>query len=337
MLKFIFFFIFSFSSQIAQGFETQQNLLNNYASATKKSKVFPWEKISETFGISYFTYFNGPGIEAKTFSYNPNQLGLKNDGGLRFVNQISFKYKFIQKLALDLQVRNVVLVNNHDSHLKDYRYEGMRIGISGKLLYGKDWDLTGSINTDFPYFFPPFLSGFQSQARTTIIAPGLFAALKYDPSGSRWFLFAVVQPRFFLYDDVHASESHHRAGGFQAKNKPEIILSAIPTINYRLHSKLSLTFGTNLSYIKQVYSDWNPFHASLISNGDSPTWRLHALSTLLGITYFLHPSIILLPHIMTYPIAGQRINRNPNSRDYGKMASLTEVTSLGIWIRGNLF
>jgi hypothetical protein len=317
--------------------ESQKDRLNTYSTSIKKSENFSWEKVSEIFGLSYFSYFNGPGITSHTFSHNPNQFGLKNDGGLRLINQISFKYKFSRKLALDLQLRNVILVNNCDQHLQNYRYEGVRVGISGKLLYGKDWDLTGSINTDFPYFFPPFLSGFQSQARTTILAPGLFAALRYDPSGSRWFVFAMLQPRVFFYEDLDASESHHQKAGFNAKNKPEIILSAIPTLNYRLTSQLSITFGGNMSYVKQVYSDWNPFNASLISNGDSSAWRLHAISTFLGVTYAISPAIILLPCITTYPIAGQRINRNPNSIEFGKIASLAEVTSLGIWIRGTLF
>jgi hypothetical protein len=321
----------------AQNLSSQDDLLNAPFDPSQESKNFSWQKARKLFGITYFCYFYGPGVISKTFSYSPNQLGLADDGGIRLQSQISFKYKFSSRLALDLQMKNKILLYNYDENLKNYRYEGTRIGISGLLLRGKDWDLSGALNTDFPYFFPDFFSGFQSQARKIILDPGMFGSFKYEPSGSRWFVFSVLAPRVYFYQNLDASESHFQKGGFSAKNKPELVIAIYPTINYRLTSQVSLTFGTSFDYRKQVYSNWNIFHGSLDANGDSSAWRLSAVSVSLGVTYAITSECMLVPHITTYPIAAQRINRDWSAADFGRMATLGEVTSFGMWIRGNLF
>ena len=306
------------------------SLVNSSVSSSESS----WnEKLKKRLGITYFSFFYGPGLHPDHWSYNPNQLGLPENDGMYFQNNLSFRYKFSPTLAIDFQTRVKLFVNNAKSN-PDFtliRWEAPRIGISGRLLSGEDWTLTGAINTDFPYFFPEPFSGMQAKARTVLFAPGMFASFRYEPKRSRWSVFSVLSPRMFFYKDNTKAESQFYNAGNDAGNKPELILGLQPTLNYRLTPNLSLTAGTTIEYRKQVYSDWNPFKATVLSNGSSKAWRLNALPATLGVTWSVAPSVTLFPFISGYPIAAQRVNANT-----GKQASFLETVSIGMWLSGTI-
>ena len=291
------------------------------------------EAIQQKLGITYFTFFYGPGLHPSHWNYNPNQLGLPENDGMYFQNNLSFRYKFSSNLAIDFQTRLKLFINNAtgNSDFAHLRWEAPRIGVSGRLLTGRDWTLTGAINTDFPYFFPEPFSGMQARARTVLFAPGMFASLKYEPKRSRWSVFSVLSPRIFFYKDHTKAESSFYSGGNDAGNKPELIIALQPTLNYRLTPTLSLTTGTTIEYRKQVYSAWNPLRATLLSNGASKAWRLNPVPATFGVTWNVSPSITLFPFISSYPIAAQRVNAKT-----GRQASFAETISIGMWLSGSI-
>ncbi len=293
-----------------------------------------FEKLKETIGITYFSYFYGPGIHPTKSEFNPNQLGLPQNDGMYFQNQVSIRYKFSKNLAFDLQTRFNVILNNstNNENFSPFRWEAPRIGISGILMSGTDWKLVGAINTDFPYFLPSPLSGYQSQQRKVVFTPGMFASFKYEPKNSPWSVFSVLSPRYFFYSDRDSAEPQYINSGFIPQNKPELILAFQPTVNYKLVSNFSLSLGTSIEYRKHVLSSWNIFNASLVTNGSNSAWRLNAIPINLGLTCEIAPSITLFPFISTYPIAAQRIHGKT-----GDQATLLETTSVGMWIYGTLF
>lgn len=291
------------------------------------------EKLKNTLGITYFSFFYGPGIHPDNQSFNPNQLGNPQNDGTYFQNQISFRYKFSNKFAFDWQNRFNLILNNSatNPNYTPFRWETPRVGISGDLLTGKDWSLRGAANTDFPYTFPPPLTGYQAQQRTVLFDPGLFAGFRYEPRQSRWSIFSVVSPRYFLYADRNAAEPQLKTSGLNSGNKPELILAFLPTANYRLTPQTQLTVGTGIDYRKHVVSNWNMFNVSLITNGDNPAWRLGAVPLNLGITHQVSQAFTIFPFIATYPIAIQRVDANT-----GAQTTLLEATSFGMWLNGTI-
>jgi hypothetical protein len=142
-----------------------------------------------------------------------------------------------------------------------------------------------------------------------------------------------VSPRYFIYSDRHAAENQYHEGGYRAENKPELILSLQPTINYRLSEKWKLTFGATIEYRKQVISEWSKvFGASFLSNGPSQQWRIHSTPFYFGATVSFGPTLTLFPFVNTFPIAAQRVNAMT-----GQQASFWHVMSIGMWLRGTLF
>jgi hypothetical protein len=306
------------------------SLVNSSTSSTKPSLE---SQLRRRLGITYFSFFYGPGLHPDHWSYNPNQLALPENDGMYFQNNLSLRYKFSPTLAVDFQTRVKIFVNNakNNPDFSLIRWEAPRIGISGRLMSGEDWILSGAINTDFPYFFPEPFSGMQAKARTVLLAPGMFASFKYEPKRSRWSVFSVLSPRIFIYKDHTKAESQFYHAGNDAGNKPELILALQPTLNYRLTPTVSLTAGSTIEYRKQVYSDWNPFNATVLSNGNSRSWRLNALPATLGVTWSVAPSVTLFPFISAYPIAAQRVNAKT-----GNQASFWETVSVGMWLSGTI-
>ncbi len=293
------------------------------------------KKLKKSFGVTYFSFFYGPGLHPDSLFYSPNQFGKNEKFGLYFKNNLSLRFKFSENLAVDLQTRfNVFLTNqSEDPRFQIATWEAPRIGISGKLVGGKDWAITGAFNTDFPYFLPSPLSGFEVQQRQVIFNPGFFANFNWEPSGSRWSVFSVLSPRMFIYADRNAVEPNFLKN-YDPQNKPEFILSLQPTINYRLTDLVSLSLGTTIDYRKHVLSSWNPFKASLASNGNDPAWRLAPLNLYFGATFKVSPMLTIFPFIATYPIAEQRIDTS--AAPGTPPASLLSTTSIGMWIRGTI-
>jgi len=284
-------------------------------------------------GITYFSFFDGPGLDPDLRAFPPNQFGRPSDDGLNFFNVISFRYKWNEDLALDLQTRSVLLLNNgvDSESFTPFRWESPRVGVSGKLASGKDWKLTGAINTDLPYFLPSPLTGYTSRERQILFNPGVFANFSYQPRGSRWSVFSVLSPRYFFYADHEALEPQSRRANFSGLNKPELALALSPTLNYQVSEKTHITSGIVLDYRKQVGSSWNPFQASLMNNGNSPAWRLQPISMQLGVTYEPTSALRIYPFIQGVPIAAQRV-----SASTGSQAAFTDTLRVGMWISGSI-
>jgi hypothetical protein len=283
------------------------------------------------FGITYFSFFDGPGLDPDLRAFPPNQFGRPSDDGLNFFNVVSFRYKISSNLALDLQTRSVVILNNgvDSKDFQPFRWESPRVGISGKLASGKDWKLTGALNTDLPYMLPSPFTGYTSRERKIVFNPGMFANFSYQPTGSRWSVFAVLSPRFFVYAEDDALEPQSRRANFSGRNKPELALAFTPTLNYQISPKTAITSGIVLDYRKQVGSSWNPFQASMVNNGNSEAWRLQPIAMQMGVTYEASPALRIYPFIQGVPIAAQRA-----SASTGQQASLTDTLRFGMWISG---
>ncbi len=284
-------------------------------------------------GITYFSFFDGPGLDPDLRAFPPNQFGRPSDDGLNFFNVISFRYKLNEDIALDLQTRSVILLNNgvESKQFTPFRWESPRVGVSGKLAAGKDWKLSGAINTDLPYVLPSPFTGYTSRERQILFNPGVFANFSYQPSGSRWSVFSVLSPRYFFYADDNALEPQSRRANFSGLNKPELALALSPTINYQVSEKTYITSGVVLDYRKQVGSSWNPFQASMVNNGNSTAWRLQPISMQMGVTYEPSSSLRIYPFIQGVPIGAQRV-----SASTGSQASFAETLRVGMWISGTL-
>jgi hypothetical protein len=313
---------------------TAELVSNNNGSTSQVSDSDPLQAIKKSMGITYFTFFYGPGIQPDSFTFSPNQLGEAEKHGLYSQNNVSFRYKFSSNLALDLQTRFNIFFTNYTgvAGFSPFVWESPRIGVSGKLLKGEDWSITGAINTDFPYFLPAPFSGFEVQQRTVLFNPGLFANFTYEPKNSKWSIFSVLAPRMFFYQDRTAAEPSYMKGGYNPQNKPELIIALQPTVSYQVSETLGISVGAKIDYRKHVLSDWNPFNADLASNGTNPAWRLAPMSVFLGVTYKPSRAFTIFPFIATYPIGAQRVDTRT-----GEQATLLSTTSVGMWIRGTLF
>ncbi len=286
------------------------------------------------FGMTYFTFIDGPGLAEGKHNYTPNVLGLPDDDGLRLTAFLSLKYRVSANWSVDFQSR-VQWIFNNAKNVTDFeplRWQSPRIGLSGKMLSGSDWSLSGAINTDFPYFVPPPLGGgFVAERRTTIMNPGMFAKFSYQPVGSKWSVFSLVMPRVFLYADRDAAEPQLSRAGFSPGLKPEFTLSLSPSINYAVSSKVGLRLGTEFTYRKLVLSGWNPLNGSL--NGtdiNSKAWRLAPVPLQLGVTYEPSEVINVSFFVQGFPVAAQRVRRD------GSRANFMETASVGMWVSGTL-
>lgn len=321
--------LFGWVGNVAHSAPTSQN----FELKTQQTATF-FDDVRKKIGINYFSFFYGPGIHPDKNLFNPNQLGKPENDGVYFQNQVSVRYKFTSNLAFDFQSRFKIILNNStgNADFTVLRWETPRVGVSGDLLSGKNWTLTGAINTDFPYSFPAPFTGYQAQKRTVVFNPGMFASFRYQPVGSRWSIFSVVSPRYFFYSERNTAESQMSYGGYIPQNKPELIIAILPTLNYNFNEKMSLSLGTNIDYRKQIISTWNIFKTSLLSNGDSPAWRLNAIPVNLGLTYSISKSLTFFPFVSAYPIAAQRIDAIT-----GKQASFLQSASVGMWVNGTVF
>lgn len=336
------------------GFVHAQNMQKNENEKTSadlplavgESQQVSKKSIKDYLGISYFLFVSGPGLADGKQDATPNQFGNADDNGLSTFNVISFKYKMSKDLAIDFQTRSEVFFNSRQAwndgekkmftngklnNHQVFRWESPRIGISGKLASGKDWNLSGAVNTDFPYIFPEPLTGYTAKLRTVLLSPGMFANLSYTPAGSRFSLFSVLSPRFFVYGDNEAVTPEEQRGGFSWRNKPHLAINLSPTVNYQMSDKWAATIGTTFDFRKQLGSSWNAFDVSLSNNSETTAWRFMAMPVSLGATYQASQALRIYPFVQAFPIAAQRINART-----GEQASLLETASLGLWVSGTI-
>jgi hypothetical protein len=268
-----------------------------------------WAKLKKNFGVDLNSFWSGPGI-GQPLSQSPGMQGTPSDTGLNFFNLISVKWKFSDNLAFDVQLRNQI-VHTADP---EFRWQGQRFGVSGKLLKGENWSLSGAINTDLPI---PGLMGQINSERTLLFNPGAFTFFNYKPKGSRWSVFALLTPRFFVYRDRDARSVQDEASGLAAGEKPEYFLIANPSINYQVSETVGVRFGTTLDFTKNVA--W-----------EGP--RRNYMPFELGVTWDVTDSISIYPYIL-----GSSPLDDALRRQQGSDRQWYQTVSVGTWISGTLF
>ncbi len=292
------------------------------------------KKADKKFSSSYFLFVSGPGITQETHNYPPNALGRPDFTGINSFNVISFKYKLNDRYNLDFQTRTRFVFNNgvNTDDFNWFLWEAPRIGVSGKLLNGENWNITGAVNSDFPHFLPEPLTGYTARKREVLFNPGMFANYNYSDPNSKWSYDVLLTPRFFFYEDDNAIEPEALNAGFTGKNKPHLVISISPSVNYQVDDKLSWTVGTTLDYIKQVGSTWNVMDATMISNTREAKWVFDGMPIMVGPNYKFSKSLQVFSFVQFFPIEKQR-----ESYTTGRRASFEDTISVGMWLRGSLF
>lgn len=276
--------------------------LSTLSLAVAEDKPSPW-------GMNYFSFWEGHSLDdGKTAK---NEMGGRLDDGLQLFNLISTTYKLNDRIGLDLQTRleHIPVTYNGDTKRGNptrpsWRFQGLRIGISGKLAGGEKWSLRGAFNTDIPE-----LNGRDARMRKTILNPGLFSGLNYQ-FDDRWSLYAILSPRVFFYTDDEAVEPEWTAGGRRAGEKPRLILAASPSINYAINDKQGIRAGMDLSFRQFVESD--PMYLK--------RWPTSAS---VGPTFAINKHLNIWTYVMAWPFDGKKTH--------------IETTSWGAWINGVVF
>lgn len=272
-----------------------------------------WRSIRDRLSANYNSFFEGPG-PGLPLTETPSYTGDPDDTGLNFFNLVSVRYQVSDRLGLDVQFRNQWVLTNG----MEFRHQGQRFGLSGRLLEGKNWDLTGAINTDLP--IRPIMGQIASE-RTLLLNPGLFANFTYAPSGSRWSLFALLQPRIWFYQDDQAVSRQDvaRNPANPAAGKPSYVISINPSANYALSERTGIRAGTTLEYSKFVGME-------RAQRGFLPLE--------LGFTY--EASSVL--NIYTYVLTSTPLDDGLR-RDMGvaRRVPWYDTASLNLWLSGRLF
>jgi hypothetical protein len=260
-------------------------------------------------GMNYFSFWEGNSLDDGKRARN--EKGGPLDDGLQLFNLISNTYKITDKYSIDLQTRleHIPITFNGDTKNKNptrpsWRFQGLRIGISGKLAAGEKWSLRGAFNTDIPE-----LNGRDARFRTTIFNPGLFTGLNVQ-FNDRWSLYAILSPRVFFYRDDEAVEPEWTAGDRRPGQKPRLILQAAPSINYAINDTTGIRGGLDLSFRQFVESD-------------TMYLKRWPTSASVGPTFILGKHMTIFPYVQTWPFDGKKMTM--------------ETTSYGAWINGVIF
>ena len=286
-----------------------QGKSNTPSNVLKESQKESW--FTKYFGMNYNSFFWGPGL-ASSFDQPPSMTGEAADSGLNFFNLVSVKYKYSERFALDVQFRNQVVVTNDF----EFRHQGQRLGVSGKLLKGEDWVLSGAVNSDVPI---SAIAGQIPSERTLLFNPGLFATFSYNPSGSKWSAFALLAPRLWFYSDRNAlAMQDKRNGGTNAK--PEYTIFVNPSVNYAVNPKVGLRLGTTLEYSKNI--GW-----------DGP--RRNYMPMELGVTYNIDPKFSVYTYMLTSTPLDDGIRRRQLGTD--NPPHWTQTASINVWLSGTIF
>ncbi len=260
-------------------------------------------------GMNYFTFWEGHSLDdGKTAK---NEKGGRLDDGLQLFNLVSTTYKLSDRVGIDLQTRLEHIPMTYRGDTKggkdtepSWRFQGFRIGISGKLLSGEKWSLKGAFNTDVPE-----LNGRDARLRKTILNPGLFSGLNYQIN-DRWSFYSILSPRVFFYTDDEAVEPEWTAGGRSPGEKPRLILAADPSINYAFNDQAGFRAGLSLSFRQFVESD--PLFLK--------RWPTSASA---GPTFVINKHLNVWTYVMAWPFDGKKTH--------------IETTSWGAWINGIIF
>ncbi|MBL7714668.1 MAG: hypothetical protein JNL01_04315 [Bdellovibrionales bacterium] len=277
------------------------------------------------FGANYFTFIDGPGFGQPAHLPVSSSTGYASDSGISMWTNLSVRYKLTDRIGLDYQFRLQQIFDSTrptEPGFITFRDQGGRIGISGTLLKGADWSLSGAFNTDVPGI------GQIPQARTQIINPGLFSSFNYRKAGSKWSVFALVSPRVFIYRDADALAPQDVTG-----TKPQILFVANPSINYALSENQGLRAGMTLDIRKNSGQSFQRWFAPVE----------------MGYTYKISKHFTLYPHIrFSTPLDDGLRERVANDQTIAKRKKTpnaaafpvmpwTHTASVGLWINGVIF
>ncbi|MFP5386583.1 MAG: hypothetical protein ACLGHN_10920 [Bacteriovoracia bacterium] len=275
--------------------------LESLAQGTSVSDTFKGQafgKIKERVGLNYFSFWEGPSLEDG--QTGKNELNRPLDSGLSLFNLVSVTYKLNKKYNFDLQNR-LEYVHTQET---EWRFQGLRAGISGLLLKGEKWSLKGALNTDVPG-----LNGRDAGKRTVLFNPGLFAGLNWAFS-PKWSLYTILSPRLFFYKDDEAVEDEWLLSGRSAGEKPRAIIQASPTINYAFNDSVGMRTGLDLQFRQFVESEPGYF-------------KRWPTSWTLGPTLNISKMLNVYTYVQTWPFDGNKLTR--------------ETASVGMWLSGVLF
>lgn len=260
-------------------------------------EIKPDQSSYSKWGISYFSFWDGPGLAGGLQSFTPNDKGKPLDTGLSLTSLISVKYRLSEVLAIDVQNRIQWIQTNEP----ELRFQAPRVGVSGKFASGSNWQLSGALNTDIPGV------GYIVTQRAILFNPGLFASFAYTPQNSRWSLFALLTPRVWFYSDRNAVEPQWLAEGLRAGQKPEMVISLTPTVNYSISDRLGLRAGATLDFRKFVEGNWLE-------------WQRWRMPTTAGVTYKFSKVLEVYAFLNTFPFDGKGLS--------------LDTSSIGMWLSG---
>lgn len=254
--------------------------------------------VSERLGMNYFSFWEGPSLEDG--QTGRNEIARPQDTGLSLFNLVSIKYRINSSYNVDIQNR----IEHIHTQEPEWRFQGIRAGLSGTLLKGESWNISGAVNTDVPE-----LNGSDARDRTVLFNPGLFAGLNWNLS-PKWSLYAILSPRLFFYQDDQAVEEQWLLAGRDPGEKPRAIIQASPTINYAFNDTIGIRSGIDLQFRQFVES--------------SPTYlKRWPSSWTFGPTINISKMLNTYVFVQSWPFDGKGLTR--------------ETSSLGMWLSGVLF
>jgi hypothetical protein len=253
------------------------------------------------FGANYFTFYDGPSLADGREGRNELGRPINGNDGFAAFNNISIVYRINERINFDHQTR----LEYVHSEQREWRFQGMRVGISGKLLSGERWSLKGAFNTDVPE-----LNGDNERSRTTIFNPGLFAGFNYQID-DRWSFYSILTPRVYFYRDDEAVEERWRIAGRDPGEKRRVEIRLSPTLNYAINDNYGIRSGLDLQFMNLIKDDFGEFT------------RFPTTAVTLGPTIAVSKMLNLYVFARTFPFDGLKARR--------------ETTSFGAWINGVLF
>ena len=282
------------------------------ASEVKATSTEP-QGLSKYLGLNYYTFFDGPGLSGD-FLTTPGSLGRPADKGWSLWTNLSARGKFSSNLAFDVQFRLQQIITNEFQ----FRFQGARFGVSGTLLKINNdlFDLawSGAVNTDLP-----MLGGQIVSERTLIANPGMFSNLTFRPKWSKFSIYSLIGPRFFIYSDPDAMDGQSLRAGAAPGQKPQLAISLSPSLNYDINEKTALRAGVGID---------------LRRNMNDAEIRRWFMPVDFGVSHTFNKYISIYPHVR---FSGpwddglrQQLNAVPGTDWY-------DTASIGMWLNGTLF
>ena len=269
--------------------------------------------LSKYLGLNYFSFFDGPGL-GTDFSTSPGLLGRPSDDGWSIWTNLSARGKFSSNLALDVQFRLQQILTNEFQ----FRFQGARFGVSGTLLKisNNAFDLTwsGAVNTDLP-----MVGGQIVSERKLIANPGMFSSLTFRPKGSKFHIYSLIGPRYFIYSDADAMDRQSLGAGAVAGQKPQLAISLSPSINYDFTEKTAARAGVGIDVRK---------------NMNDEGIRRWFMPVDFGVSHTFNKYISIYPHIR---LSGPWDDNLRAELGAANGTDWTDTASIGVWLNGTLF